>query len=431
MEEARAMAQQLEIFVSHSHHDDAFARDLVGALRAAGANVWYDEDNLEAGRLMQIVEVELRRRPVFLVVLTPAALASQWVFDECTWAYNRLRRDPTRIILPVLAATVDEDAIWLFLQDFKRVETPGVTPFPAPEAIQRTLRALALTPPGEAPMPVRPQPGESAREILDRAKVLLAQHRYHEAVPLVEQAVALAPDSFEAWASKARVHDELNEGEPALAAADRALQLNPQNSMAWASRAGALVTLKRSTEGLTAAEAALAFDPEDAVAWHNKGNALDDLGRHKEALAAYEQAIELDPADAFAWDGKGIALNYLGRHKEALTAADRALQLDRSYTFAWGVKGNTLAYLGRHKEALAAYEQAIELDPAYAIAWNDKGAALHALRRHEEALIACERAIELNPALIIAWNNKAVVLQTMGRKAEADRALAQAKSLGG
>src|SRR5262249_1604140 len=134
------MSEALRIFVSHSHQDDAFARALVAALRGAGADVWYDEHNLGSGRLGPEIERELRARPVFVVVLSPAALASRWVEDECRWAYGLLRRDPTRTILPVLAVPIaDEMDLWLFLQDFKRVEAPGVQPFPPGEAVRRTL----------------------------------------------------------------------------------------------------------------------------------------------------------------------------------------------------------------------------------------------------------------------------------------------------
>src|SRR5260370_12928928 len=119
-----------KVFVSHSHEDDIFCRALVEGLRRAGADVWYDEHNLGSGQLIDTIEVELRERPVFVLVLSPAALTSQWVRHEVKWAFQRLQREPSRILLPVLAEAVEEDAIWLFLQDFKRVEAPAVQPLP-------------------------------------------------------------------------------------------------------------------------------------------------------------------------------------------------------------------------------------------------------------------------------------------------------------
>jgi hypothetical protein len=60
-----------------------------------------------------------------------------------------MRKDQTRIMLPVLCAEVPEDDIWLFLQEFKRIEAPGVKPFPEGERIRRALQALALSAKGE------------------------------------------------------------------------------------------------------------------------------------------------------------------------------------------------------------------------------------------------------------------------------------------
>src|SRR5690348_11359942 len=122
---------QMQVFVSHSHQNNAFCAELVKALEGAGADVWYDDESLHTGRLGPIIERELRERPVFIVVLSPAALASQWVEDETRWAYGLYRSEPERIILPVLTEPLARAKdIWLFLQDFKRIEAPGCKPLP-------------------------------------------------------------------------------------------------------------------------------------------------------------------------------------------------------------------------------------------------------------------------------------------------------------
>jgi DNA-binding YbaB/EbfC family protein len=140
-------------------------------------DVWYDEHNMESGKLMEVVERELRARPVFVVILSPAALASKWVSDESSWAYQLYKSDPTRIILPVLVEPVKEDEIWLWLRDFRRIETSGLTPFPEDERIRRTLRVLRLTPAAE--------PEESMDELL----------------PHSAEAVLGDPDSFDDWSN--------------------------------------------------------------------------------------------------------------------------------------------------------------------------------------------------------------------------------------
>src|SRR5262249_46818432 len=281
------------------------------------------------GQLIDTIEHELRARPVFLVILSPAALRSQWVRDETKWAFLELRRDPSHLLLPVLAAPVAERDIWLFLQDFKRIEAPGVTPYSLPEAINRTLQALALTRPGEAPAPTVPQPAESAEDLIERGKALNAQQQSAEAWPLFERATQLAPNSFDAWFNLGYTGYLLKRPlQEQLVAYERATTLDPNNAVAWSNKGSALHGLKRYAEALAACDRALALDPDLVVAWYNKGGALGSLKRYDEALAACDRALALDPNSATTWYNKGNALSDLKRFDEALATLDRALALD-------------------------------------------------------------------------------------------------------
>jgi hypothetical protein len=134
------------------HHS---ALVVVAGLRGAGVDVWYDEHNLGAGRLGPTIERELRRRPVFIVVLSPAALR---------WAYALLRNDANRILQPVTASALNDADLWLFVQDFKRIEASGCQPLPVEQAIRRLLRALGLTPADEASSPPDALASASAAE---------------------------------------------------------------------------------------------------------------------------------------------------------------------------------------------------------------------------------------------------------------------------
>lgn len=122
------------------------------ALRGAGADVWYDEESLGAGHLLDAINRELGSRAVFIVVLSKAAFASHWVTQECQWAFNLYSREPERVIIPVTAQPIEPSDFnaWLFMESFKRIEAPGGQPLPAAEAIAKTLHTLVLTPTGAA-----------------------------------------------------------------------------------------------------------------------------------------------------------------------------------------------------------------------------------------------------------------------------------------
>src|SRR6266571_3673533 len=95
------------IFVSHSSQDDDFGTRLVENLRSALGGetaVWYDSrGGLRGGDdwWPKIVK-ELTACNVFIVVLSPDAMASPWVNDEINLAW-RQKNSPTRMrIIPVL-----------------------------------------------------------------------------------------------------------------------------------------------------------------------------------------------------------------------------------------------------------------------------------------------------------------------------------------
>lgn len=396
------MANALPIFVSHSHEDTAFCQALVTALRGAGADVWYDEENLGAGHLMDVIQQELGRRKIFIVILSKNAFASKWVKRETGWAYSLYDRDPTRVILPVTASAIERDDFsgatgWLYLEEFKRIEAPGFQPYPEAEAVGRVLHALALTPAGEAPAPVAPQPTETVDDLITRGRALQGQGKHDEALTLFERGTQLDPNSYSAW---------LNVGY-------------------------SLGILKRYEQALAACERAISLNRNDLRAWNNKGNALGGLNRYTEALAAYEQVLALDPKVKEAWNGKGNALNNLHLYNEALLAFEQALVLNPKYVNAWNGKGNALKGLQRYAEALSAYEQALTLDPKYVNAWNSKGTVLYSLKRYNEEIAAYQQALTIDPNFALAWTNMAITLRLLGRTQDAKEAEARAKALGG
>jgi tetratricopeptide (TPR) repeat protein len=422
---------QMRIFVSHSSADKATCDALVSALRGAGSDVWYDEHDLGAGVLRDEIMRELAARPVVVVILSKAAFNSRWVRDECEWAYNLYRRKPERLILPVVAGAYDPDDFdkVLYLESMKRVEGPGNRPYPLDEMIARTLQLLALTPAGQQPAAVAPQPTESVDDLLTQGKALSSQEKDAEALPFFQLATQLNPNSFDAWFNLAYTLGVLGRSLESLAASEKALALDPNDASSWGNMGNALFQLGRHAEAVMAYDKALALDPNLPQAWTNKGNMLCQFGRYAEALAAYDKALALDPNDFVTWTNKGNALTHLQRYEEALAACDKALALKPNSANVWNGKGSVLDALKRYGEALAAYDKALALDPNLADAWYNKGCTLEGLKRFQEALAAYERGFDPNNA--VDWNAKARVLRALGRNTGAAEAERRAKALGG
>ncbi|HEX6800393.1 MAG TPA: TIR domain-containing protein [Ktedonobacterales bacterium] len=152
------------VFISHSSADTAYCRALVERLRAAGADVWYDDDNLRTGQVWHTIERELQSRPNFVVILTPSALASKEVERECRWADTLYGDRTVTLLQPIVAAEVDQRDIWLFLREYKRMEASARGPVSADSAAELLCGLLGI------------RPTRSAKSLLQR-DVKEAQHQ--------------------------------------------------------------------------------------------------------------------------------------------------------------------------------------------------------------------------------------------------------------
>lgn len=267
----------LKVFISHNHRDALYCQELAQALRARGAEVWYDEDSMGRGTLTDEIQQRIRECAVFLVVLSKAAFESIWVRRECFWAYECVQHDSSHSIVPITIEQIDETDFfdrnpnWIFLHDYPRVEIPGGKPYSRDQAIQLVLRRLSLSATGSASEGIS---GSDAIILIEdeivRGKALIAQGRLVEALNVFTSIANLRPTNFDAWANQGIVHARLKQYGKAIEAYDHALALKP----------------------------------DSAVTFVDKGNALEAMSRPTAAMAAYAQAYDLDPSFVDTWSDR-------------------------------------------------------------------------------------------------------------------------------
>lgn len=119
-EDNMLMDTKSRAFISYSRVNKEFASKLAEGLRSAGYSIWFDVFDIPTGsRWDDEVENALRECPIFLVILTPAAIASENVKDEIGYAIDHGKR-----ILPVLLENCD---VPLRLRRFQYVDFTSKT----------------------------------------------------------------------------------------------------------------------------------------------------------------------------------------------------------------------------------------------------------------------------------------------------------------
>jgi TolB-like protein len=245
-----------------------------------------------------------------------------------------------------------------------------------------------------------------------------SQESIDRAIVFFERAVALDPGYSRAHMLLGAALDLKGDylttpelSERALVSLDRALALRPDSAEAWRYRGSALITLNRGEEALASFEAALARNPMDASAQSGIARVHFILhGDFAKAVVAYERALALNPRAGWSALQLAHCATLLRDFPKAEAAARRAIDLQRAFLSgragmalvgAHMRLGHALALQGRAREALEEYAHEVEF----------LGSVDHALRsrifielqqRIGEARLALGEDVESRSALDLA-----------------------------
>ncbi len=114
---ARRNRDMNQVFISHAHEDDAFARRLSADLQAEGWSVWIAPDSIQPGETwVEAINRGLEESGYYLLVQTPAAASSPWVVTETNVAISLEHQRQMRFI-PLDVAPSRPPPLWTAYQN--------------------------------------------------------------------------------------------------------------------------------------------------------------------------------------------------------------------------------------------------------------------------------------------------------------------------
>jgi uncharacterized protein YjbI with pentapeptide repeats len=94
--------QHYSCFISYASRDEAFARRLHADLQDKGVRCWFAPEDLKIGaKILDTLDEAIRLRDKVLLVLSEASIASEWVEDEVTKAFEEERQRGSAVLFPV------------------------------------------------------------------------------------------------------------------------------------------------------------------------------------------------------------------------------------------------------------------------------------------------------------------------------------------
>lgn len=187
----------------------------------------------------------------------------------------------------------------------------------------------------------------------------LQTSRPGEAITMLEQSVAIDPDTLEHLSNLASAYLAVGRNGEALTTLDRVLARDPHRGDAHYSRGLALSYDGRADEAMAEYRRCLALLPDYVPALGNLGVLLQAEGMLDEAEQSFERAMTLDPKNATTHFNRGTLAKDRGDPAKAIAHYDQALGLDPGHAQARAARGVALLSLGQFLSGWQDYEHRV------------------------------------------------------------------------
>lgn len=209
----------------------------------------------------------------------------------------------------------------------------------------------------------------SYQHIINNARYELTGSDYSQAIAILNDAIELKPENFEAYYMRGYAKSCLDDFSGAIEDFDKAIQFNPLYIKAFQYKGYCNDKLKNYGEALNDFAKALEIDPFDAEIFLARASTYLELGLYQKAIDDYSFALsfkpELSPATmanmSLAYVNRGIAKGYLKQYDDALADMDKAIHYDFMNPELYFRKGLIEAQRGTYSNALDNFNQAIRI----------------------------------------------------------------------
>jgi tetratricopeptide (TPR) repeat protein len=291
--------------------------------------------------------------------------------------------------------------------------------------------------------------GASAAGYLAQGIALIEEEEYGAAISVLDQAIALDPESADAYFARGHAYHNLSEFEAAIEDLTRAIELDPddvrsyqERGLAYGSNEQYELALADWTKAIDVgdgnltdyimraitygalAEFELALDdvnrvirlaPKISHGYMARATIYVDMGEYEQAVADFTTVLELAPERADGYYRRARTYRRMYEWQSAFDDYSRYIELSPDDPDGYAERGMTLTYLGEHEAARQDYDRAIEIAPDDAGLYNDRALVLAYLGEYDEALASLVTYTELAGKLPpYAMDTRAFVYLSMG-----------------
>lgn len=134
------MEKRAKIFISHSHADSDIARAVADALEKEHLTVFSDAAIPAGANWSEEVERQLEASDVFLLLLSPEALASEWLLFEMGYIVAKEKEEHVKV-LPIVVRDLKRQLIPLPLAGKQQLNAKGM---PTNKLVEKIIELVSM-----------------------------------------------------------------------------------------------------------------------------------------------------------------------------------------------------------------------------------------------------------------------------------------------
>jgi tetratricopeptide (TPR) repeat protein len=192
-----------------------------------------------------------------------------------------------------------------------------------------------------------------------KAKELMAQGRFEEAIPIYRQLIKAMPGNPGLILNLGLAQEMAGHPAEAVPQFEAVLKVQPENIPALTSLGMARLQLNQPKLSIAPFQKLVGVQPENRDARGMLAGALASLGRAREAAAQYRKLAEMDGSDAKAWYGLGKAYESL-----ADSTFGRLEKVAPESPYVSELIGDSQVSRQQYRSAFFFYKQALDKMPA-------------------------------------------------------------------
>ncbi|PQO43758.1 tetratricopeptide repeat protein [Blastopirellula marina] len=198
---------------------------------------------------------------------------------------------------------------------------------------------------------------------IDRALLLIRQHRFDMAIETLESVIQNQPNNSVAHTYLAFSYGALDNFAKSDVHIQEALRLDPEFSFVHFVNSTMLSARNRPDEAEAAVREAIRLDPETTLYYSGLAEVLLQKKQWSAAQQAAEQGLAFDPDDVKCLNLRAVALTKQGKPQDATDSMKTALErdpdnADTHTNLAWA-----LLQAGEHKQAAEHFGEALRINP--------------------------------------------------------------------